>query len=568
MFTTPNTISVPPEYEIETDVPSVAEFVTCSLDGRIWIYRRSRRYYVAVFRWDEETQRLVFVSTTVLNGETVIKRGVDWILTDKSLIRSLDNEPYISRTEYESEDTTYIDRIKSDYSFFSELKTWIDIKYPFQFHFEQIPKNIYGQDVFYVPDINGTNIGDISSVKTYRMDIYYDNNGDIKIDNDFHIVYLNGQLYAKGKNYIGKAYFFPKEYAGNNMTGGIQDSYNEFYLLIVPEYGKNNEKSNNFLCEDTDDWEKLFLAPVNESSIGCFIFVNDSLRLCNKIKNNHLLTLPQYEQFDFNGNNGTFFFDISTGTSFVLNDKGVLFLNNNLNYECMNLRQWVTPTGDIDVISPQMIGTSFNNKSLFCFPEQEFYRLLFNSKDIILPPDKQFALAVQNKETKKVINVYSHNRDIHYWTPYSHSTITTPHGKFQQNIRPYNMIYNNVVKSFLTFERIEQSNELSFIPYDYEANNCYGFRLTGNNTEYKLKDELTGIYCPFWAWEIFSDLGFITLTQRRLDKPIKIIQLPNGRQYATETLHALTGSYGSEKYNIFKSKLTPEFQSIISYFLE
>ena len=95
MFTTPNTIYVPPEYEVKTDVPNIAEFVTCSLDGRLWVWKRSKRYYVAVFRWNENTQRLVFERTTVFRDLNIIGRGIDWILTDTMIILASDNDPYI-----------------------------------------------------------------------------------------------------------------------------------------------------------------------------------------------------------------------------------------------------------------------------------------------------------------------------------------------------------------------------------------------------------------------------------------------------------------------------------------
>ena len=50
MCAIPHTIGVEPEYDIETDVPSVAEFVTCSLDGRLWLFRRARRYYISALK--------------------------------------------------------------------------------------------------------------------------------------------------------------------------------------------------------------------------------------------------------------------------------------------------------------------------------------------------------------------------------------------------------------------------------------------------------------------------------------------------------------------------------------
>lgn len=123
MYTTPHTIGVQPEYEVETDIPSVAEFVTCTLDGRIWVYRRSRRYYIAVFRWDDVTEKLVFVSSIVLSNLNILGRGIDWILTDTMVIQASDNEPYIHTANlFADSNTTFLYSILRS-SVFSEKPT-------------------------------------------------------------------------------------------------------------------------------------------------------------------------------------------------------------------------------------------------------------------------------------------------------------------------------------------------------------------------------------------------------------------------------------------------------------
>ena len=123
MYTTPHTIGVQPEYEVETDIPSVAEFVTCTLDGRIWVYRRSRRYYIAVFRWNADTEKLEFVSSSVLSNLNILGRGIDWILTDTTIIQASDNEPYIHTANlFADSNTTFLYSILRS-SVFSEKPT-------------------------------------------------------------------------------------------------------------------------------------------------------------------------------------------------------------------------------------------------------------------------------------------------------------------------------------------------------------------------------------------------------------------------------------------------------------
>ena len=96
MCAIPHTIGVEPDYEIETDVPSVAEFVTCSLDGRLWLFRRARRYYISALKPNNDTERLEFAVTQAVSNDNFITRGLDWILTDKHMITHSDNSPYLN----------------------------------------------------------------------------------------------------------------------------------------------------------------------------------------------------------------------------------------------------------------------------------------------------------------------------------------------------------------------------------------------------------------------------------------------------------------------------------------
>lgn len=390
MFTTPNTISVPPEYEIETDVPSVAEFVTCSLDGRLWIWRRSRRYYVAVFRWNEETEKLVFVNTTILNGETVIKRGVDWILTDKSLILSSDDEPYISRTEYESSDTTYTDTINKSYSFFPELETWQEIQ--------------SGQ-VIRVADAPNQALQVISQSLLTPLEFHYYSDDDIQAVTEFNpqLCYCNGQLYGKGKAHIGRAYLLPRTFKEN---GDVEN----FYLYVSPDYLRSYDKTRKKF-NDNDGWDNLILAPLNSNSVCSFTPANGDYGLCKKAENGQVLSFPQIEQLDYSANNGAIFFDGLTGSNLMLNDNGASLLRDSLSYECKGLSQWIAPSGKVDVISPQYAISSFDTGTLATFTQQGLHRELLTQKTIPLTAkdytEKRLSLGEADKNSKKFIHVNS-----------------------------------------------------------------------------------------------------------------------------------------------------------------
>lgn len=426
MFTTPNTIYVPPEYEIETDVPSIAEFVTCSLDGRLWVWKRSRRYYVAAFRWNEEIERLEFVNTTILNSETLIKRGVDWILTDKSLILSSDDEPYITRTEYESDDTTYIDAIDKSYSFFPELETWEEIQNVQISNIEGSPSNTWKE---------------IPQSLITPLEFHYYNDDDIQAFTDFNpkLCYCNGQLYGKGKAHIGMAYLLPRTFNDNGEP-------TNFYLYISPDYLRKYD-SEKQAFDDNDGWDKLTIAPLNDSSVCIFTPENNDNPFCKKAVNAQVLSLPQNETLDFSADNGAIFFDVFTHSNLVLNDKKTLFLYDNLSYECKGLRQWLATTGKVEAITHETIISSFNNATLATHIQQGFHRELLNKKTLPLSVkyflEKRISLYVVNKENRKIIQYNS----------------------LREKVSNESLVWQNIYKAAI------EIRQLSYLPYLYYSLN-------------------------------------------------------------------------------------------------
>lgn len=358
MFTTPHTINVPPEYTVETDVPSVAEFVTCSLDGRLWVYRRSRRYYVAAFRWDENTQRLVFVGTTILSNESFVMRGADWILTDKSLIQSIDDEPYITRTTYT--DSSYLDTIKKSYSFFPEIETW---------------QKIQGEQIIRVDNPPSETLQESTQSLVTPLEFHYYSENDIKAFTEFSpkLCYINGQLYGKGKAHIGRAYLLPRTF---NEDGEPED----FYLYISPDY----LRSYNGSFDDNDGWENLRVAPFTHESVAIFTPQNDDYSICKKATNAQIFTLPNGESLDLSADNGALFFDALTGSNLALNDKSASLLRDGMSFECKGIRQWIAPSGKVDTVSPQLVMSSFDNGTLATHVQSGFHRELLAGKTLPL----------------------------------------------------------------------------------------------------------------------------------------------------------------------------------------
>ena len=104
VYTVPTTVEVSgPDYDISARVQG--EFVTHSLDGRLWIYQRGTMYGMLALKFNSETEQLEFAKsrTITLSDEKILARGIDWILTSKNIYMASDKSPYIlSASLYDS----------------------------------------------------------------------------------------------------------------------------------------------------------------------------------------------------------------------------------------------------------------------------------------------------------------------------------------------------------------------------------------------------------------------------------------------------------------------------------
>ena len=394
MFTTPNTINVPPEYEVETDVPSVAEFVTCSLNGRLWVFKRSRRYYVAVFRWDEDTQRLVFVSTTVLSNLNIIRRGIDWILTDSMIILSLNDEPYILQEEYSSDDDIAgSDIINYSSSFFPELET---LEEKFLPTIQVIEENDVIEKL-------------ILGIELIPLEFHYYSDDDIRAFTDFipKLVYCNGYLYGKGIRNIGRVFLLPRSFTK-------EWTCNSFYLYISPDY-KRSYDSENQTVDSNDGWDKLIIAPINANSVAVFTPQENNSVFCKKTEDTEIYLLPQGEKFNFIHNNDVMFFDGLTQFTCIVNDEGISFLHNELFFEGKGLQQWLAPSGKIETIEASFVISPFDNNILVTYIKQNLYRELIKAKKFIslnIMNDKLLLISNTDKENNKKFIINSIKRTL------------------------------------------------------------------------------------------------------------------------------------------------------------
>ena len=373
MFTTPHTINVPPEYSVETDVPSVAEFVTCSLDGRLWVYRRSRRFYVAAFRWDVDTQRLVFVSTMVLSNANIIGRGIDWLLTDTMIIQASHNAPYIfSANLSDADGSNPINAVEKQFSFLPAIGDWQIIGN----YLVRRPEGFSG-NINIMPLLIGAS----------------------------HIITYNGQIWAKDSEHIGRCYIFPGALSAN---GNID----KYCLYVAPCY--THDKN---IIPDSD-WSGLKLFVKTDDSLCGFLSEQlDSLdsRLCYPSETPKIFLFFSGEWLELPDNSKSFI-DTLNNSGAALNDNNFILLNeNNTPYSCKGMQQWVAPTGMIDAVACEAVISPCNNSILATHTCNGFHRELLVANRLSLSAitysGKKLSLGDSVANSRKTISVNSLKAD-------------------------------------------------------------------------------------------------------------------------------------------------------------
>ena len=77
---------------------TIDDFVSCSLDGRLWLFKKTKtgtNLVLAVLRWDAENNKLIFAQSRIIRNSQFLARGLDWILTDIAIAFAQDEAPYM-----------------------------------------------------------------------------------------------------------------------------------------------------------------------------------------------------------------------------------------------------------------------------------------------------------------------------------------------------------------------------------------------------------------------------------------------------------------------------------------
>ena len=230
-FTTPHTVDVPVQYQINTN--SIGDFVTCSLDGRLWGLKRSNRFTFFALKWNTDSHKLEFAASITRINDTVLARGLDWILTGKVLIKVLDDSPYIATFNLFSDSSLLTlqegQNIAHCYSILPplcEFEAVDDI--PVLINEFQIVENFLVRR-----DSNGYMLSRLIPLEFFQTRILQCSNlfsDELSLSHsDNHIIAHNSKLWGAGKYALGKVFLLPAVF-------DAQGKATTFYLYFQHEH--------------------------------------------------------------------------------------------------------------------------------------------------------------------------------------------------------------------------------------------------------------------------------------------------------------------------------------------
>ena len=431
IYTTPNTVEVSgTSYEISARVQG--EFVTHSLDGRLWIYQRGTRYGMLALKFKSETEKLEFATsrTITLTNERILARGLDWILTSKNIYMVSDESPYIfSASLYDS-------NIPEKY-LYSILRSGVNSEKPSGFSVnvgsgvDPFTKEAWGKS-----ETNGNSDGsgyfsrDTELLKlagSFVLDKSYSvlpSVGDWQIlpnfllrrpdaalnesyngqknlrpliplefnlysdgsaypsygcgyEHDISLAMIDGELWARGFSHIGKVKILPAVFS---ESGEVE----EYYLYISPEYPCSpfDEKASLSLNAN-DDWLKLkiakfggYLSEQSNSLSDGLVETSDDTRIFSLQAKEYSEQLPEESA-------GKFYVDVLNSKGLILHDNGAKFFNG-ADYECRGLSQWLAPGGKVESISDDSVVSSIDGGLLNTSIQTGFNRQLLRVENPIM----------------------------------------------------------------------------------------------------------------------------------------------------------------------------------------
>ena len=316
IYTTPNTILVPPEYEV--DIGKHGDFVSCTLDGRLWLFKDK----IIALKWNEETGKMEFSASRSFNNNQFIARGIDWILTKTYIIQYNDGKIVVEAHKI---------------------------------------KDIQPMENFYslLPAIDGFQIIKGYLIRKpgaeYEKLIY-------PIENNFDfLTFKNNEVwFIQGEN-IGKLEIVLNE----------KDEYNSQGVKLYFKFNTEKKYSNkrtfcsNIIFLDDD----LYGFQSDENNKG----------LCYCTQELFLYSYTKFRYKDVSDIRGKIYFDVFNQKAIVLHDKGMEILPDEKKIECNALEQWIAPSKELYYVSNNIIISAISNKVLVTNLTSKFYRSLLKA---------------------------------------------------------------------------------------------------------------------------------------------------------------------------------------------
>ena len=411
-FTIPHTVKIEPDYSININYNIQGDLIAYSLDGRLWLYRRSRRLGIIALKWNNSTEQLEFAAAQNIsnNDDVVLACGLDWVLTNNNIFMVSDDAPYIlSSTLFDANipDTFLYSILRDKETGSSGLdpftgKAWgmrddngnsegtgsfsknTHLLYPAGTHsFEQCysllppvgdwqimenflvrrPNSESSDSYNYMHSLRPLIPLEFSPRGTFFGTGYnFDHRG-------IQLAHIRGQLWGRSLFHFGRVYILPAVFDEHNQPV-------EFYLYISPNY-----PYSPFITEPFDaanDWLNMNLTYLSTQNLfnnrflygfssekGDAIHCNSCLTATEpkifSLRNNEWLTLADSD--------GKLFIDIDNSQSLILHENGAGFVQNDPSdikeYECNTLPQWLAPAGKIEAITSDFVIASDDNSAFY-----------------------------------------------------------------------------------------------------------------------------------------------------------------------------------------------------------
>lgn len=398
MYTTPTTAQIFPDYSFSVTGNIKGTLEACSLDGRLWLFRRSKRLAVVGCSFGDDKLSIASSQNLSNNDDVILARGLNWILSNKHIfmvddngtvsyaslfddnipdlflyspLRSVSggggnyslgstqmldpftNQPWGKREDngnsdgnaFFSKDTHLLyppnsHSFEQCYSLLPEVGEWV----LFENFLIRKPDKALSDSYNYMLNIRPFIPLELhhagKCVPAFGTGYNLDNRG-------VQVAVLNGQLWARGLYHIGKVYII--------AAGFDKDSEpREFYLYISPDFPNLNTDPKN-----KNDWLSVAIAPIGSKNI-CAYYSNENDPIhggtCMRSTNSDILNTSgdvcSWETLS--EDNGQLFFDYSSAVALMLDDNGAKVFSESIDkpttYQCSTLRQWIDPAGSIEAV--------------------------------------------------------------------------------------------------------------------------------------------------------------------------------------------------------------------------